>query len=126
MWLAPIAGTRLMVPYRISVPTPLGAGVLQATQFITIAAAGAADTDQRTGNRRVRAVRQGLTARVKCAGTVRIAFTRFSGSSKGEARDMAVNETTTGSELADSGAFRSNSFHSLTTGFSPVALWYRR
>ena len=35
-WLAPIAGTRLMVPYRISLPTPLGQGVLQATQFITV------------------------------------------------------------------------------------------
>lgn len=37
MWLAPIAGTRLMVPYRVSLPTPLGEGVLQATQFVTIA-----------------------------------------------------------------------------------------
>ncbi|MPZ39028.1 MAG: DUF3108 domain-containing protein [Rhizobiales bacterium] len=36
MWLAPIAGTRLMVPYRISLPTPLGQGVLQATQFLTV------------------------------------------------------------------------------------------
>jgi Protein of unknown function (DUF3108) len=33
MWLAPLAGTRLMVPYRASVPTPVGLGVLQATQF---------------------------------------------------------------------------------------------
>jgi len=36
-WLAPIAGTRLMVPYRVSLPTPLGQGVLQATQFVTVA-----------------------------------------------------------------------------------------
>jgi hypothetical protein len=36
LWLAPLAGTRLMVPYRISVPTPLGVGVLQATQFVSI------------------------------------------------------------------------------------------
>jgi hypothetical protein len=34
-WLAPIAGTRLMVPYRVTLPTPLGQGVLQATQFVT-------------------------------------------------------------------------------------------
>src|SRR5579859_553816 len=34
MWLVPIAGTRLMVPFRISVPTPLGLGVLQATRFV--------------------------------------------------------------------------------------------
>ena len=31
MWLAPIAGTRVMVPYRVSVPTPIGIGVLEAT-----------------------------------------------------------------------------------------------
>jgi len=35
-WLAPIAGTRVMVPYRVSVPTPIGLGVLQATQFVSI------------------------------------------------------------------------------------------
>ena len=34
MWLVPIAGTRLMAPFRISVPTPLGLGVLQATRFV--------------------------------------------------------------------------------------------
>jgi len=34
--LAPIAGTRLMVPYRASIPTPLGMGVLQATQFVSV------------------------------------------------------------------------------------------
>lgn len=36
MWLAPIAGTRVMVPYRVSVPTPIGVGVMQATQFISL------------------------------------------------------------------------------------------
>ena len=35
--LAPVAGTRLMVPYRASLPTPFGMGVLQATQFTSIA-----------------------------------------------------------------------------------------
>jgi len=35
LWLAPIAGTRLMVPYRITVPTPIGVGVMQATQFVS-------------------------------------------------------------------------------------------
>jgi len=34
MWLAPIAGTRLLVPFRFSVPTPFGLGVLQATYFV--------------------------------------------------------------------------------------------
>jgi hypothetical protein len=36
IWLAPIAGTRLMVPYRISIPTPLGLGMVEATQFVSI------------------------------------------------------------------------------------------
>jgi hypothetical protein len=36
LWLAPIAGTRVMVPYRVTVPTPLGLGVMQATQFVSM------------------------------------------------------------------------------------------
>ena len=35
VWLAPIAGTRVLVPFRFSMPTPLGLGVLQATQFVS-------------------------------------------------------------------------------------------
>ena len=31
VWFAPIFGTRVMVPYRFSLPTPVGTGVLQAT-----------------------------------------------------------------------------------------------
>jgi hypothetical protein len=38
MWLAPIPGTRIVVPYRISLQTPLGQGALEATQFIAVAA----------------------------------------------------------------------------------------
>jgi hypothetical protein len=34
VWLAPISGTRVLVPFRFSMPTPLGLGVLQATQFV--------------------------------------------------------------------------------------------
>jgi hypothetical protein len=37
VWLAPIAGTRVLVPYRFSLPTPVGTGVLQATQFVSVA-----------------------------------------------------------------------------------------
>ena len=37
VWLVPIAGTRVMVPFRVSVPTPLGMGVLEATEFVTTA-----------------------------------------------------------------------------------------
>jgi hypothetical protein len=35
LWLAPVAGTRVMVPIRASVPTPIGTGMMRATQFIT-------------------------------------------------------------------------------------------
>jgi hypothetical protein len=34
-WFAPIAGTRFLVPFRVTVPTPLGTAMLEATQFIT-------------------------------------------------------------------------------------------
>jgi len=36
VWLAPISGTRVLVPFRFSMPTPLGMGVLQATQFVAV------------------------------------------------------------------------------------------
>jgi len=35
VWLAPIAGTRVVVPFRMVIPTPLGTGVLEATQFLS-------------------------------------------------------------------------------------------
>jgi hypothetical protein len=35
VWLAPIAGTRVVVPYRMVIPTPIGTGILEATQFIS-------------------------------------------------------------------------------------------
>ena len=34
---APVAGTRILVPFRMMVPTPLGTAMLEATQFITSA-----------------------------------------------------------------------------------------
>jgi hypothetical protein len=37
VWLAPIFGTRVLVPFRFSLPTPVGTGVVQATQFVSIA-----------------------------------------------------------------------------------------
>lgn len=37
VWMAPISGTRVLVPFRFSLPTPVGTGVLQATQFVTVA-----------------------------------------------------------------------------------------
>jgi hypothetical protein len=35
IWLAPIAGTRVLVPYRVTIPTPLGTGKLEATRLIS-------------------------------------------------------------------------------------------
>jgi hypothetical protein len=37
VWLAPIAGTRVLVPFRFAMPTPLGPGVLEAKQFVSVA-----------------------------------------------------------------------------------------
>jgi len=34
---APVLGTRILVPFRVVIPTPLGVAMLQATQFITTA-----------------------------------------------------------------------------------------
>jgi Protein of unknown function (DUF3108) len=36
IWLAPFTGSGLMVPYRMSMPTPFGLGVLQATKFESV------------------------------------------------------------------------------------------
>jgi uncharacterized protein DUF3108 len=35
VWLAPIAGTRVLVPYRAQGPTPIGKVVLEAIQFVS-------------------------------------------------------------------------------------------
>ncbi len=48
MWLAPIAGTRLMAPYRVTLSTPIGLGVLQATQFMTMPIAAKPTSAART------------------------------------------------------------------------------
>lgn len=34
-WFAPVAGTRVLVPYKLAIPTPLGLGILEATQFVS-------------------------------------------------------------------------------------------
>ncbi len=33
IWLAPLGSTRLLVPYRASISTPMGVGILEATKF---------------------------------------------------------------------------------------------
>ncbi len=35
VWLAPIAGTRVLAPIKLSIPTPFGTGELEATQFVS-------------------------------------------------------------------------------------------
>ncbi len=37
VWMAPIAGTRVLAPFRFSMSTPLGPGVLQAKEFVSVA-----------------------------------------------------------------------------------------
>ncbi len=37
VWLAPIEGTRVLVPFRAQSPTPIGEAVLKATQFVSVA-----------------------------------------------------------------------------------------
>ncbi len=34
VWLAPIAGTRVLVPFRAQGPTPIGEAIMEATQFV--------------------------------------------------------------------------------------------
>jgi hypothetical protein len=36
VWLAPISGTRVLVPYRVQGPTPIGQAVLEASEFIAV------------------------------------------------------------------------------------------
>jgi hypothetical protein len=40
IWLAPIAGTRVLAPFRLSVPTMLGSLVIEARRFETVAVGG--------------------------------------------------------------------------------------
>jgi hypothetical protein len=48
VWLAPVANTRVLVPYRISIPTPIGVGVMQATQFVSVSQPRAAAVGTKT------------------------------------------------------------------------------
>ena len=48
VWLAPVAGTHVLVPFRVSIPTPVGLGVMQATQFVSAPQPHAASASSRT------------------------------------------------------------------------------
>ena len=37
VWMAPIAGTRMLAPYRVQGPTPIGQAVLEAKEFVSVA-----------------------------------------------------------------------------------------
>ena len=34
VWFAPVQGTRVLMPFRVVIPTPIGTGMLQATRFV--------------------------------------------------------------------------------------------
>ena len=36
IWLAPVGSTRILVPYRASISTPMGVGVLEASRFVFV------------------------------------------------------------------------------------------
>jgi hypothetical protein len=36
VWFAPVGNTRVLVPYKISIPTPIGTGLMEATQFVAV------------------------------------------------------------------------------------------
>ena len=49
VWLAPIAGTRVLVPYRAQGPTPIGQAILEASEFVSVPIqAGASATGSKT------------------------------------------------------------------------------
>ena len=48
VWLAPVGTTRVLVPYRVSIPTPIGVGVMQATQFVSVSQPRAAAVGTKT------------------------------------------------------------------------------
>jgi len=48
VWLAPVANTRVLVPFRVSIPTPVGVGVMQATQFVSVSQPRAAAVGPKT------------------------------------------------------------------------------
>jgi len=45
IWLAPVAGTRVLVPFRAQGPTPIGEAKLEATQFVSVATPTRASAD---------------------------------------------------------------------------------
>lgn len=46
VWLAPMAGTRVVVPYRVSIPTPIGLAVLEANDFVSTVQAASNEKTQ--------------------------------------------------------------------------------
>lgn len=55
IWLAPISGTRVLVPFRIEGPTPVGRAVLEADEFVVTALPPAARAATRPKDKPTRA-----------------------------------------------------------------------
>jgi hypothetical protein len=49
IWLAPVAGTRVLVPFRVQGPTPIGEAVMEATQFVSAANPARASANGKKG-----------------------------------------------------------------------------
>jgi hypothetical protein len=47
-WFAPIAGTRILAPFKVVIPTPLGTGTLEAVQFMVSGSPKLAPTSAKT------------------------------------------------------------------------------
>ena len=47
VWFAPVLGTRVLMPFKVVIPTPIGTGMMQATRFDELAAEPAAQSPQR-------------------------------------------------------------------------------
>jgi len=59
IWLAPIAGTRVLAPFRVSVPTMLGSLVIEAKRFETVAMGGPMRARNRPAPRAIPSLRSG-------------------------------------------------------------------
>ena len=64
VWLAPIAGTRVLVPFRAQGPTPIGQAMLEAYEFVSRTA-----SRPELGQWPKGAVTSRLTLSVKCEST---------------------------------------------------------
>ena len=140
VWLAPIAGTRVLVPFRFSMPTPIGQAVLQATQFVSVALPPRAAPSANTASQPSRQSTQStgaapLTRRDRNPSRAVNLFARKRARQNRRfhsiwycAQCIAIcrgERSRTRRESPIRPRFVPDSFHTLSTGFSSVMLWYR-